>query len=750
MGGPIDPGGSQTTHLLPPRAFNEVPAGRRGAANDLPRKRLTDALEGAQEAVVLLAAPPGFGKTTLLRQWQAAEKRPFALVTVNPDDNHPVTLWTRVVETIRAVEPGFESESEAALRAPYVELADVALPLLGNDLRRLKKKLVIALDDYQVIQNRKCHESLEVFLRWMPSHVMLVLSSRADPPLPLGTLRAGGDLFELRALDLCFTEDEAASFLNETHGLGLSPQALRTLHEHTEGWPAGVYLASLSLEKAEDRTAFVDAFSGSNRLVVDYLTEVVLDSLDPRRRQFLLETSILDSVCAGLADSVTGRAHSAKLLDDLDRSNVFLVALDDERRSYRYHQLFAELLRSQLLRHQGELVPVLHRRASCWYAEHGYTDAAIRHAVAGDDLTAAVELLVAAWVPTLDSVEARRILGWLEGLGEDAVAADARLSLAWAWAASMTDQPGQAARALESAKGLGLEGTLPDGTSLRAAAAVVEACSSRGDVGAMHAAARRARDLQGDLALSWRPLSCLSLGWAEHLSGNWKEAETSLQAAAAAAIELQQWLHACIAYSLLARIALVKDEHGLAEPRARDALDALRKHARSDPLAAGIAETALGAVLARAGGTAEAGRNLSRGLVHLRTHGDPLLAADALLVAAPVRRKLQSAAKGRSCIAEARELLEGCLDAGVVEERLEDVARTLTPGYRRAGAETELTERELEVLHYLAEGLPKREIGAELFLSYNTIHSHTKSIYQKLRVSSRSEAIEKARALGAL
>ena len=750
MGEPTHPGGSQGASLTPRHAFAEASTPRRHPSNDLPRKRLTDAIAGARQAVVLLAAPPGFGKTTLLRQWRALEKRPFALVTVIPEDNDPVVLWTRIIQAIRAAEPGFKSESQGAVSAPSADIEGVVLPLVGKDLRHVKRGLVVALDDYQVIQSRECHESLEVFLRWMPGDVTLVLSSRADPPIPLGTLRARGDLFELRALDLSFTEEEEATLLNKTLELGLSAPALHTLHEHTEGWPAGVYLASLSLQKAEDRTAFVDAFSGSNRLVVDYLTEVVLDSLDPRRRDFLLETSILDSMSAGLADAVTGRNGSAELLDDLDRSNVFLVALDHERGWYRYHQLFAELLHSQLLRHQGELVPVLHRRASCWYAEHGYTDASVTHAVAGDDITAAVELTAGAWAPTLDSREAHRALRWLDSLGEETVAGDARLSIARAWAANMTDQPGHAVRALEAARDLGLDGKLPDGSSLRAAAVVVEACFPRGDVGAMHVAARRAHDLQGELEPHWRPLASLSLGWSEYLSGNWNEAETSLQAATAAAVELEQWLHASMTYSLLAHVALARDEPGLAEPRARDALGALAKHGRSDQLAAGMAKTALGAVLARAGRTAEAGRSLTRGLVHLRAHGDPLLVAEALLVAAPVRRRLQSAAKGRSCVAEARELLEGCLDGGMLEGRLEDVARTLTPGYRRPNAETELTERELEVLRYLAEGLSKRDIGAELFLSYNTIHSHTKSIYQKLRVSSRSEAVEKGRAVGVL
>jgi ATP/maltotriose-dependent transcriptional regulator MalT len=747
----VHPGGAIGSSLAPEHAsvLDIHEDSLHASSGPLVRDRLTDALGNARPALVLLAAPPGFGKTTLLRQWQTSDERSFAVVTLDAADNDPIVFWTRIVEALRSAEPGLKSAAQIALHAPRADLQGVVIPLLAHDLRFVENELVLALDDYQQIEERACHESIELFLRWMPPNVTLVLSTRLDPPIPIGTLRAGGDLFELRAIDLCFTEKEEADFLNETLGLRLDGHALAVLHERTEGWPAGVYLASLSLQKTEDRAEFVAGFSGSNRHVVDYLTEVVLDSLDPRRRQFLLESSILTSVCGSLADAVTGNEGSSELLEELERANLFLVALDEEREWYRYHQLFGDLLRGQLMRHQPELLQVLHARASGWYAESGETDRAIAHAVAAGDVEGAVELAARAWAPELDSAQARTSLRWLGAIGEEAVDGDARLSLVKAWAAGLTDQRDEGIRALETAKGVGLASVLSDGSSLTAAAAVVEASFPRGDAGAMLEAARRAVELEEELAPAWRALARLALGWAEYLAGNWDPAEVSLQVAVAAAAELERWLSASIAHALLAHVALAQGDHDRAEKSAREAVAALEGPERVDALASGMAEVAFGAALA-GHNVGEAGGYLNRGISRLRTHGEPLLVAEALLAAAPVRRKLQGAEAARASIAEARKLLESCPDAGMLGNRLEEVARTLTPGYRRAGKETDLTERELEVLRYLAQGLPKRDIGDALFLSYNTIHSHTKSIYHKLRVSSREAAVAKARELGAL
>ena len=295
---------------------------------------------------MLLSAPPGFGKTTLLNQWRAIEQRPFASLSLEPSDNDPVLLWTRIVEALRAVEPKFERAAQLALHAPQADILGAVLPLLSRDLRLVEHELVLVLDDYQSIVNPACHESIRLFLHWLPRNVTPAIATRADPPIMLATLRAGGSCSSFERLDLCFTAEEEDLYLNERIGLGLDRETLATLHERTEGWPAGVQLASLSLQKAEDPAEFVAGFSGTNRHVVDYLTEVVLDSLDPERRRFLLDTSILDSVCAPLADAVTGRDNSADLLEELERANLFLVALDDNREWYRYHPLFMDLLRT--------------------------------------------------------------------------------------------------------------------------------------------------------------------------------------------------------------------------------------------------------------------------------------------------------------------------------------------------------------------------------------------------------------------
>jgi len=719
----------------------------RSSSEILTRDRLTRELRMSRNALVMLAAPPGFGKTTLLHEWRAGEQRPVASVLVEAADNDPVLLWTRIAEAIKAVEPGLDGAAQIALHAPQPDVLGAVVPLLAHGLRYVGREIVLILDDYQNLGNRDCQASLKLFLDSMPSNVTLVVSTRVDPPvIPVATLRARGELLELRAVDLCFTEDEEEAFLNGTVGLDLRADTLAELHARTEGWPAGVYLASLSLRKTDDPVGFVGGFGGSNRHVVDYLTEVVLDLLEPRTRQFLLETSILGSVCGPLADAVTGLDGSAELLEEAEHANLFIVALDDDREWYRYHQLFAQLLRAELLRHHAARVPMLHRRAFEWYRAAGRTDEAIQHALAAGDVEAAAEAAAERWSPSLAVSEARATLRWIGSLPAEAVARDARLSLARAWAASLTGRPEEAVHALHAARAAGIAGTFPDGSSLEATEALVEAFMAGRDAGEMSAAAHRACELERHLSLAWRPVARLALGWAGYLAGD-EAALPLLQDAAALASELGQSLHDSIADALIAQIALAEGDGDLAEAHARDAVAVLV--GGEDVLASGMADVALGSALARSD-VAEAERLLDRGIAGLRVRGEPLAIAEALLTLAPVRRGRQGVQAGRACIAEARELLDGSTDPGMLAGRLEEVARSLTPAYRKANGDSDLTERELEVLRYLAEGLPKRDIATALFLSYNTIHSHTKSIYHKLRVSSREAAVDRARELGAL
>jgi LuxR family transcriptional regulator, maltose regulon positive regulatory protein len=752
---PFDPRGLTEVEPKSGRANLVLEAKLRGFSPSpemIGRPRLSEALLGSRAALVLLAAPPGFGKTTLLGEWRELDERPFAWLTLDPSDNDPAALWTGIVEAIGRVQPDFGAAAAAALRATHVDVLDALIPLVVHELEALNGELVLVLDDYQAIDNVACHKSLAYFVDAKPSVVQLVLSSRADPAIPIAKLRAAGELVELRALDLCFTEDEQAAFLNERLSLGLDTGTLDLLHERTEGWPAGVYLASLSLRSTPDATGFVASFGGSNRHVVDYLTEVVLGCLDPEQRDFLLETSILESLSVRLCDAVTAREGSADRLAELERANLFLIPLDDRRERYRYHQLFADLLRAQLAQRQPELVPELHRRAYECLAASGDVDAALRHALAAGELDAAAGLIATQWLDYAPAHlgRAQATMRRLEEFPGVAFEQDARLALVRAWTLCMLGRQEEAEEAFAAAERAEGGRELPDGTRVEDAAAIVRACFPWGDVAGMLAAAEEAQVASGRLPASWRPIDLLALGRARWLAGDREGAVAPLEQAVVSGHRTGRWLLAAAAQARLARIALVEDDLELADARALEALRAVEAHDLSDQPGAGEVHVAHGAVLARRGRIEEAGDVLVRGLARLRQQGDTLEIADALLVYAPVRRTLESLASARALVEEARLMVAGCTDPGAVGVELEEVARSLTPAHRRIDGESELTERELEVLRYLAEGLPKRDIGRALFLSYNTIHSHTKSIYQKLRVSSRQAAVERARELGAL
>ena len=724
--------------------------GVRCSGEILARPRLTRVLAQSRPALVVLAAPPGFGKTTLLAQWREADDRAFTCVSLDAADNDPVVFWHYLIEAIRKIEPSFGAAALSALAAPRIDVLDTVVPRVLSELDTVSEEIVLVLDDYQTIESRACHDSVACFLERRPRSLTLALSTRADPPIAVGRLRATGELLELRAVDLCFTREEEAEFLNETLQLGLCSRSVAVLHERTEGWPVGVHLASLSLRKVSDRAAMIERFGGSSRHVVDYLAEVVLDTLAPEPRQFLLETSVLASMCGPLCDAVTGRENSADLLLEIERANLFLVPLDDRREWYRYHQLFAEVLQNQLLRRDPDHALDLHRRASEWLAGEGRTCEAVRHAIAAGEVDAGTRLVVERWVSLLVRGRAETILRCLEVFPADVVDGDAQLSLVKAWTLSMLNRRGEALEALGRAESAGGAERLPDGSSLEGLAALVRAWFPCGDARGMLAAAVRAHELEGERSSVWQPVVLLALGWARYFGSEPDEARPPLQEAALLATSANQWPLACLAKAVLSRACLAADDMAGARSAAREAMAIVEEHNLADQPGSGVAYTALGAVLARGGEADEGARLLARGLGLLRARGEELYVADALLAVAPVRRALGARDEARALLTEARTLIEDCPDPGVLRARLEEVTRTIVPAHRRIDGDSELTERELEVLRYLADGLPKREIGAALFLSFNTIHSHTKSIYQKLRVSSREAAVARARQLGAL
>jgi LuxR family maltose regulon positive regulatory protein len=350
------------------------------------RPRLIQRLEqGMERALTLISAPVGFGKSTLLSDWLASCAIPVAWLSLEPQDNEPARFLSYLLAALQSYDPHLGTIRQVLHHPLQPPPMETVLTLLINDLigrAPAQEHAVLVLDNFQVVTLESIHDALTFLLEHLPPQVHLVLATREDPPLPLAQLRGRDDLLEIRASDLRFTQEEATTFLVETMGLPLSTQESALLHARTEGWITGLQLAAFSLQGRDDPESFITAFSGSHHYVVDYLLEEVLNRQSEVIQDFLLQTCILERLSAPLCDAVREQCGSQVLLDFLERSNLFLVALDEQGQWYRYHRLFAESLRRLLQQTTPALVPNLHLRASRWYEQQGLFAEAVSHALA--------------------------------------------------------------------------------------------------------------------------------------------------------------------------------------------------------------------------------------------------------------------------------------------------------------------------------------------------------------------------------
>ncbi|MFN8469586.1 MAG: LuxR C-terminal-related transcriptional regulator [Caldilineaceae bacterium] len=404
------------------------------------RPRLVERLnEGLHGKLTLICAPAGFGKTTLVSEWLAgcARSRPAVRagwLALDPADSNLTRFLTYLVAALRALAPQIGERTLAELESPQLPASEVLLTGLINEIAAVPHDFVLVLDDYHSVDAKAVDDALAFLLEHLPPHLHLVITTREDPLLPVARLRARGQLTELRSADLRFTPAEAADFLKEVMGLELAPEEVAALEMRTEGWIAGLQLAALSMRGRTDVAGFVRAFAGDNRYIVDYLVDEVLARQPAHVRSFLLQTSILDRLTGPLCDAVTGQHGGAQLLDTLERGNLFVVPLDDRRHWYRYHHLFADVLAAHALQEQPAQVPILHQRASAWYADNGMPAAAIGHALAAKDFARAADLIELAW-PAMDGrLQSATWLGWAQALPDDLVRQRPVLSLAYAWA----------------------------------------------------------------------------------------------------------------------------------------------------------------------------------------------------------------------------------------------------------------------------------------------------------------------------
>jgi LuxR family transcriptional regulator, maltose regulon positive regulatory protein len=419
----------------------------------VPRPRLLQRLtEGMGRELVLVCTPAGFGKTTLLAEWVRAGQRPVAWLSLDEADNDSARFWRHVAAALDPVRPGVAERVSALLGPSPLASFEGPVTALVNELAEVAEEVVLVLDDYHMIQVPAVHASVEFLLQHLPSPLRLVLASRADPPLRLARLRGRGQLAELREADLRFTLQEAGELLGATVGAELPKVAVAALGNRTEGWAAGLQLAALSLQGRSDIGEFVEGFSGSHRYVLDYLAEEVLDRQPQQLRTFLLESSVLERLCGPLCEVVTGRADSQQLLEQVERANLFLVALDDVRGWWRYHHLFADLLRVRLQQQRPERVPELHRAAADWCEQHGLVDDAIRHAGAAGDLSWAAQLVEQHFEAVLGRREDATLRRWLELLPAEVVRSRPRLCLLQAFWALIGSRVEAVERLLDAAE----------------------------------------------------------------------------------------------------------------------------------------------------------------------------------------------------------------------------------------------------------------------------------------------------------
>ena len=406
----------------------------------VPRPRLAEALgEGLARRLILVCAQAGSGKTALLADWAPSGSRPVAWLSLDAADNDPMRFWRHVVAALDRARPGIAERVGLLLGPPALALFEGLVTALINDLaaRPGDGEVLLVLDDYHLIDAPLVHASLAFLLEHLPPGLHLVLASRADPPLPLARLRASGQLAELRTADLRFSAEEAAVLLRGSAGADLPAAAVAALAARTEGWVAGLQLAALSLAGQADPAGFVAAFSGSHRYVLDYLAEEVLDRQPAELRAFLLETSLLERLSGGLCDAVTGRDDSQAMLERVERANLFLVPLDEVRGWWRYHHLFADLLRARLQQQRPGRVVALHRAAAAWCEDHGLADDAVRHALAAGDPAWAARLVERHAETLLGRSEDATLRRWLSALPAESVRDRPRLCLAQAYGAAM-------------------------------------------------------------------------------------------------------------------------------------------------------------------------------------------------------------------------------------------------------------------------------------------------------------------------
>jgi LuxR family transcriptional regulator, maltose regulon positive regulatory protein len=707
------------------------------------RGRLVERLADARDVpLALVVAPAGYGKTTALLEWAEEDPRPFAWIAVDHDDNDAARLLAAIALALDEIEPVGRAIF-AALSACRPEQVDIVARRLGEAVAARRRPFVLVLDDVHVLTAPGAHDVLSVLLDHVPPGSQLALASRTEPALPVGRLRAHRRVVELRARDLVMTRAEAGLLLT---GLGLRSRDIDMLVQRTEGWPAGLYLAALSLQDQPDRDRALAAFAGDDRLVADYLRDELLADLPRDRLSFLTRTSVLDDLSGPLCDAVLARPGSGGTLRELARSNLMLVPLDRADGRYRYHGLFADMLQAELRRIEPEYESKVHRRASSWHAGRGEVERAIHHAIAAGEVEVAGDLLWEVAAGYVTDGRHTMIRRWLDRFTPEQIAGHAPLALAAATSELATGDSDLVEHWCAAAD----RGAEPTAAG-EPVVTILRALIARDGLGRMHDDAAGASALVSDDP-PWLALCALLRGAALHLTGERDRAREHLEdgvrhgAVAAPSVQVL-----CLAQ--LGVLASEENDWTTAElciSRARMQVE--RVGLADYPLAA-LVYAASALDRAHRGRVDDAQRDMREGARLLAMLADftPWYEAETRLLLAAAALRLSDVVGARTLLAEASRLAARAPDAVVLKAWLDDLwARADAFSSAAILGPTSLTTAELRVLRLLPTHLSFREIAGRLQVSANTIKTQAHAVYRKLDASSRTEAVSSARLLGLL
>jgi LuxR family transcriptional regulator, maltose regulon positive regulatory protein len=707
------------------------------------RRAILEALALAPEPLVLVCAPAGSGKTTVLRQWTEADERPSAWLQLDPSDDDPVVLLiylARALGTVAAVDRGVED----ALHLAVTPLRERVLPLLADALAAAPP-FVLVLDDAHLIGSDKCWDVVAFVLRNLPSGAQLALGTRTDPPLPLARLRASGDLAEFRAPQLALDRAEAAELVG-LHGCAADETTVDALVSVTEGWATGLHLACLAAD-GRPLEEWLPRVRGGRREIAAYLTSEVLDGQPAEVQDFLLKTSVLAELTPALCKLVTARDDAGRLLSRIAQQGLFVVPLGEEGHQYRYHHLFADMLEAELeARRPGER-DVLHRLAADWYAKRDDAEAEVRHLLAAGEVTAAGDVVAAAWPGLWSRGQAETVRRWLESFDDRQVLGHRPLTLTAGWVYTALDDGKLGERWGRAACTASMDDApSPDGAaSLRSSQALLRATIAPDGVRRMREDAELAASLETTPGTSWYADAQVALGVARWLSGSGQRALHPLAVAAR-----EGFVHNPSAeLAALGYLALISaDEAEWATAQEYET----RATTRLAELGFGTGRRCLPMLLARAKLLARepqadvdaAAADVDRLLGHMVPHPWMGLLTHVVLGEVAVERCSMADADVHASLAAG--LLARYPDAGILRRRVE----RLRGAVESALVAEPLTPAERRVLELLPTHLTESQIAEQLFVSRNTVKSHLRSVYRKLEVASRSSAVQRAREIGLL